>query len=155
MERSCHQRQGNCRGHRSPLCQSCGEDGDPLPTPALSFTTSEIKPALRLQNNNLPPIHELQVEFSMGQKYFGLRGNRLVHFMIATVVAPTYFLLGYNNGVFGGLLTLKSFVGTFSGIDTIHPEGNALAENARVQGTCNPPYLFAYACSEINIDSGT
>jgi hypothetical protein len=71
----------------------------------------------------------------MGKNYLGLRGNRLVHFMIAAVVAPTYFLLGYNNGVFGGLLTSDSFVSTFPRIDTVHPTGSILAENARIQGT--------------------
>jgi hypothetical protein len=72
----------------------------------------------------------------MAQKYLGFRGNHLVHFMIATVVAPTYFLLGYNNAVFGGLLTLDSFVSTFPSIDTVTTTGSVLAENARVQGTC-------------------
>ena len=71
----------------------------------------------------------------MGKKYLDLRGNRLVHFMVATVVAPTYFLLGYNNAVFGGLLTLDSFVSTFPGMDTVHPTGSVQAENARIQGS--------------------
>lgn len=70
----------------------------------------------------------------MATKYLGLRGPRLIHFMIATVVAPCYFLLGYNNAVFGGLLTLESFVSTFPSIDTVHTEGPTQAENARVQG---------------------
>lgn len=77
----------------------------------------------------------------MAQKYFGLRGNRLVHFMIATVVAPAYFLLGYNNAVFGGLLTLDSFVSTFPRIDTVHTTGSVLAENARIQGTLRSDLL--------------
>lgn len=71
----------------------------------------------------------------MGREYLGLRGNRLVHFMIATVVAPTYFLLGYNNGVFGGLLTLNSFVDTFTRIDTVNTGGTTYANNSRIQGT--------------------
>jgi hypothetical protein len=76
----------------------------------------------------------------MGKKYLGLRGNRLVHFMITAVVAPTYFLLGYNNAVFGGLLTLDSFVSTFPRINTIHPTRSVVTEDARIQGTLSSEY---------------
>lgn len=37
----------------------------------------------------------------MAKQYLGLKGNALVHFMIYSVVFPTYILLGYNNAVFG------------------------------------------------------
>lgn len=72
----------------------------------------------------------------MPTQYLGLRGKALVHFMLMTVVCPAYILLGYNNAVMGGLLTLPSFLETFSSIDTVSTAGtSAEAENARVQGT--------------------
>ena len=63
-----------------------------------------------------------------------LRGRRLINTMIAVAVCPAYMLLGYNNAVFGGLLTLPSFLDTFPGIDTVSTVGSAAAENARLQG---------------------
>ena len=85
----------------------------------------------------------------MGKPYFGLRGSKLVHFEILTVVLPAYCLLGYNNAVVGGLLSLESFVQQFPRIDTVHTKGEQKAENARIQGTnrkkpganpdCSPP----------------
>lgn len=54
--------------------------------------------------------------------------------MIITVVLPAYCLLGYNNAVIGGLLSLESFVEQFPSIDTVHTTGSTKSENARVQG---------------------
>jgi len=71
----------------------------------------------------------------MAKPHFGLRGQSLIRLMIITVVCPAYCLLGYNNAVVGGLLTLDSFVGTFPQIDTVHTTGSHQAENARIQGT--------------------
>ncbi|RFU31238.1 hypothetical protein B7463_g5125, partial [Scytalidium lignicola] len=95
----------------------------------------------------------------MTAKYLGLRGTRLVQFMIATIVAPTYFLLGYNNAVFGGLLTLESFVKTFPRIDTVHTTGSTQAENARIQGTVTALYTVgcmfgALACFKLGDNLG-
>ena len=70
----------------------------------------------------------------MGSRHFGQRGKSLVRLMLLSVVCPAYILLGYNNAVFGGLLTLPSFLDTFPSIDTVHVEGSAEAENARIQG---------------------
>ena len=85
----------------------------------------------------LPPVHRTltQIVHDMApNSYLGLRGMRLVHFMIAGIVAPSYFLLGYNNAVFGGLLSLDLFIVLFPAIDTVNPTGAVLAQNARVQG---------------------
>lgn len=61
----------------------------------------------------------------------GLRGYSLIRLMIITVFLPAYCLLGYNNAVFGGLLSLESFVEQFPTIDTIHTTGSK-SENARI-----------------------
>lgn len=72
----------------------------------------------------------------MAGNYFGLRGKALVHFMLMLVVCPAYTLLGYNNAVMGGLLTLPSFLETFPAIDTVSTADTpAEAQNARIQGT--------------------
>ena len=70
----------------------------------------------------------------MPERHLGLRGSRLINFMILVVVCPAYILLGYNNAVFGGLLTLPSFLSTFPSIDTVNTSGSTAAENARIQG---------------------
>jgi hypothetical protein len=70
----------------------------------------------------------------MAPPFLGLRGHRLVRFMVISVVFPAYALLGYNNGVAGGLLTLPSLVAVFPQIDTVNTTGKQQAENARVQG---------------------
>jgi hypothetical protein len=70
----------------------------------------------------------------MARPYLGLRGSRLINVAIAIVVCPAYILLGYNNAVMGGLLTLPSFLATFPSIDTINTSGSEEAENARIQG---------------------
>lgn len=70
----------------------------------------------------------------MKSLYLGLRGNRLLHFMIVTVVLPAYMLLGYNNACLGGLVNLPSFLTTFPRIDTVTTTGGKKAENARIQG---------------------
>lgn len=71
----------------------------------------------------------------MAGKYLGLRGHRLTTVMIVTVVLPAYCLLGYNNAVVGGLLSLESFNTQFPRIDTVHTTGAQQAENARIEGT--------------------
>ena len=70
----------------------------------------------------------------MARPYLGLRGRRLINVAIAIVVSPAYILLGYNNAVMGGLLTLPSFLTTFPSIDTVNTSGSKAAENARIQG---------------------
>lgn len=72
----------------------------------------------------------------MARPYFGLRGHKLIRLMIITIVLPAYTLLGYNNAVVGGLLSLDSFVKQFPRIDTVNTTGAQAAENARIQGRC-------------------
>lgn len=69
------------------------------------------------------------------KEYMGLRGRSLVMCMVFTVVFPGYSLLGYNNSVIGGLLSLESFATQFPDIDTTTTEGAQRAQNARIQGT--------------------
>lgn len=66
--------------------------------------------------------------------YLGLRGTRLVNFQLMTIVLPAYFLLGYNNAVMGGLLSLDSFIETFPQTNTGKSAGSAATENAKIQG---------------------
>lgn len=61
--------------------------------------------------------------------------------MIISVVCPAYILLGYNNAVMGGLLTLPSFLSTFPTIDTVHTTGGTAAENSRIQGELSPDHF--------------
>ena len=68
------------------------------------------------------------------QLYLGLKGDTLIWTMIMTVVFPAYFVMGYNNAVIGGLLTLDTFVSVFPSIDTVHTEGAQEQQAARVQG---------------------
>lgn len=75
-----------------------------------------------------------------------LQGRRLINTMIAVAVCPAYILLGYNNAVFGGLLTLPSFLETFPGIDTVGTVGGATNEHARVQGESSFVALPEWAC---------
>lgn len=70
----------------------------------------------------------------MAKPYLGLRGHRLISFMIGSVVLPSYCLLGYNNAVMGGLLSLPSFVEQFPRIDTVNTMGSKESENARIEG---------------------
>lgn len=70
----------------------------------------------------------------MAKPYLGLRGKSLINTMLMIIVCPAYVLLGYNNGGFGGLLTLPSFLSTFPAIDTVNTTGSVATENARIQG---------------------
>lgn len=87
----------------------------------------------------------------MTSSYLGLRGKRLTTFMIVTVVLPAYILLGYNNAVMGGLLTLPSFLATFPSIDTVNGPGNKEAEKARIQGTPTPSTFTIEVARDTNI----
>ncbi|KAJ5825436.1 MFS sugar transporter [Penicillium riverlandense] len=64
------------------------------------------------------------------QTYMGLRGERLIIAMITTEVFPAYFLLGYNNSVMGGLLSLESFATQFPQADTLNTSGKQIAHNS-------------------------
>lgn len=59
-----------------------------------------------------------------GKRFLGLRGHNL-NLAISIIAGVDFFLFGYDQGVMGGLLTLKSFTKTFPEIDV----GNARQED--------------------------
>ncbi|KAJ5592035.1 uncharacterized protein N7459_002404 [Penicillium hispanicum] len=67
--------------------------------------------------------------------YFGLRGSALNRAIIWLVVCPSFVTYGYNQGVTGGLLTLKSFAQTFPQINTLTTKGAQQHHNSTIQGT--------------------
>ncbi|THW92089.1 general substrate transporter [Aureobasidium pullulans] len=69
-----------------------------------------------------------------GKKYYGLTGTKL-NIAVGVIAGLDFLLFGYDQGVMGGLLTLKSFVGTFPEIDTQHPpRGQTASYVSTVQG---------------------
>ena len=66
-------------------------------------------------------------------KYLGFRGNSLAAAQIWILIMPAYVLFGFNNGVAGGLLSMKSFVETFPRIDTVNTTGELKTYNSRIQ----------------------
>ncbi|KAJ5698848.1 hypothetical protein N7462_000853 [Penicillium macrosclerotiorum] len=99
--------------------------------------------------------------------YFGLRGSALSRAIIWLVVCPAFVTYGYNQGVMGGLLTLKSFAETFPQINTLTTTGVEQQHNSTIQGkTCakavsnqertNPwHFLFSEAVTDMVILTGT
>ncbi|KAJ5818958.1 general substrate transporter [Penicillium riverlandense] len=67
--------------------------------------------------------------------YFGLRGTALSRAIIWLVVCPAFLTYGYNQGVMGGLLTLKSFAVTFPEMNTLTTHGAQKHYNSNIQGT--------------------
>lgn len=68
------------------------------------------------------------------QKYWGLRGSRLITAALVLIVGPAYTCYGYNQAVAGNVLTLQSFVRSFPGIDTINVTGAQESHNSTIQG---------------------
>ncbi|THX72132.1 general substrate transporter [Aureobasidium pullulans] len=69
-----------------------------------------------------------------GKKYYGLTGTKL-NIAVGIIAGLDFLLFGYDQGVMGGLLTLKSFVGTFPEIDTQHPPmGQTASYTSTIQG---------------------
>ncbi|THZ80150.1 general substrate transporter [Aureobasidium pullulans] len=69
-----------------------------------------------------------------GKKYYGLTGTKL-NVAVGVIAGLDFLLFGYDQGVMGGLLTLKSFVGTFPEIDTQNPpRGQTASYVSTVQG---------------------
>lgn len=66
--------------------------------------------------------------------YMGLQGSRLNLAALILVVSPAFLCYGYNQAVFGGLLTLEDFVNTFPAMDTINTSGSQKTNNANIQG---------------------
>lgn len=68
------------------------------------------------------------------QKYWGLRGTRVVWAVLMLIVFPAYTCYGYNQGVAGNVLTLQSFVAAFPRINTIDTTGAQEKSNSILQG---------------------
>lgn len=67
------------------------------------------------------------------KKFYGLRGLKL-NIAIAIVAGTDFALFGYDQGVMGGLLTLKSFLRYFPEVDTANPPaGSTASHTATIQ----------------------
>lgn len=73
----------------------------------------------------------------------GLRGRALHHALLALIVFPAFTMLGYNQGVAGGLVTLPSWIQTFpsNSPNTVTPAQDI--QNARIRGTVVAIYTGA------------
>ncbi|KAJ5641352.1 hypothetical protein N7490_005352 [Penicillium lividum] len=67
--------------------------------------------------------------------YFGLRGTALSRAIMWLVVCPAFVTYGYNQGVTGGLLTLKAFAEEFPAMNTLTTSGAEQTHNSTIQGT--------------------
>ncbi|KAJ5917241.1 hypothetical protein N7466_010795 [Penicillium verhagenii] len=67
--------------------------------------------------------------------YFGLRGPALSRAIMWLVVCPAFVTYGYNQGVTGGLLTLKAFSEQFPQMNTLTTTGAEERYNSTIQGT--------------------
>lgn len=76
------------------------------------------------------------------QKYWGLRGSRIITAALVLIVGPAYTCYGYNQAVAGNVLTLQSFVHSFPGIDTINVTGAQESHNSTIQGKSPKPGLL-------------
>lgn len=68
------------------------------------------------------------------QKYWGLRGSRIITAVLYLIVGPAYTCYGYNQAVAGNVLTLQSFVRAFPSLDTVNVKGAQEQHNSTVQG---------------------
>ncbi|KAJ5865015.1 hexose carrier protein [Penicillium soppii] len=66
--------------------------------------------------------------------YMGLTGRALRLAQMMLIVAPAFFVFGYNQAGTGPLATLPSWVATFPQIDTINTEGAMKAHNSTGKG---------------------
>lgn len=64
----------------------------------------------------------------------GLRGETLAIVRIFLVVVPAFWLFGYNQSNFGGVLAYPSFTKYFPEIDSTNTEGVQKAQNAKLEG---------------------
>ncbi|KAK9350198.1 general substrate transporter [Lipomyces doorenjongii] len=71
----------------------------------------------------------------MATRYHGLRGH-VLNKTIATIAGIGFLLFGYDQGVMGSLLTLKTFTGTFPSLDTSNNlPASVRSHNSTIQGT--------------------
>lgn len=86
------------------------------------------------------------------KKFYGLTGLKL-NIAIAIVAGTDFALFGYDQGVMGGLLTLKSFLQFFPEVDTESPpHGWSKSKTSNVQGITVGGYTlgcFFGACATI------
>ncbi|TIA65696.1 general substrate transporter [Aureobasidium pullulans] len=69
-----------------------------------------------------------------GKKYYGLTGTKL-NIAVGVIAGLDFLLFGYDQGVMGGLLTLKSFTRTFPEINTqFPPPGQSHSYTSTIQG---------------------
>lgn len=87
------------------------------------------------------------------KKYFGLRGSALNRAIVLLVVWPAFACYAYNLAVMGGLLTLNSFIETFTELDTITTTGAQQHFNSQILGIYSFAWLrlsFFLTCSNRN-----
>lgn len=81
-----------------------------------------------------------------------IRGKALQTLQLLLVVAPAFFLFGYNQSNVGGLLSIENWARTFPEIDTLNTTGQEKEQKHTVQGVVVATFtlgaLFgALACS--------
>ncbi|CUM57200.1 uncharacterized protein AC631_03871 [Debaryomyces fabryi] len=74
--------------------------------------------------------HKENEPSSETHSFLGMRGNRL-NFCVSCIAGLGFLLFGYDQGVMGSLLTLKSFRKTFPSIDT-KGDGDATLQGAAI-----------------------
>ena len=74
------------------------------------------------------------------KKYLGLKGHKLSMATLLLVALPSIFNFGYNQGVFGGVLTLPTFLEHFPQLDTVNTTGAQRRFNSNIQGTVTALY---------------
>ncbi|KAH8153597.1 uncharacterized protein LAJ45_02410 [Morchella importuna] len=84
-----------------------------------------------------------------GKRFFGLRGPKL-NYAISIIAGIDFLLFGYDQGVMGGLLTLKSFTKVFPEMDTSESlPAHVRSRNAEVQGVAISMYNIGCFCGAL------
>lgn len=69
---------------------------------------------------------------------------------LALLAAIAFFLQGYDQAVFNGVVSLSSFVAQFPRIDTLNTHGAQQRDNARIQGTVVAVYEVGCALGALS-----
>ena len=80
-----------------------------------------------------------------------LRGEKLAFLRILMVVAPCFFLFGYNQSAIGGVLAFTPFIEQFPRINTATTTGAVKSERALIQG--NSQVTVQILCKFLVTDS--
>ncbi|KAF2139289.1 uncharacterized protein K452DRAFT_320439 [Aplosporella prunicola CBS 121167] len=84
-----------------------------------------------------------------GSRYFGLRGTKL-NVAIGIIAGLDFLLFGYDQGVMGGLLTLRSFLNVFPELDVeAAPKGPEHDHVSVIQGISVASYNVGCFCGAI------